>query len=369
LLVQRYYYILNMKRILISNTPIINKKVPGSWTTRYYKFINRNPHFFDYILSPDKSSTKILTTHKRKFITYRFFRTKQLYFWVGKDYIKNLNSIIKPDTEETYQIIIIDDFSLVKSIILWKNKLQFSNISIIYSFHGHLLNADSTFFPYIDKILFLTYLGYKDTINYHFSFPSEVKIIGNGVDSKIFFPLSPQQKMVKREELGFPKNKKIITWLANDRPSKGLNLFLNIINQLNKVYADLHFLIIGSKRKINLPNTTSIGKIPNNKVAQYLQISDYYFHTALVKEGFGLTIAEALKTGNIILASNLGGIPEVINCCHKRAFLIDTPNIIESWLEKFNKIYSNEFPMLSIYEASNIWPYFDWENRLKNALE
>ncbi len=354
--------------ILLTNKSFLKNTI-GSWTTRLQKFIHRNPDFFAYILSPDEQADRVLTSVKRKYLTYRFFRDRQLLGRVARDYIRNLSRIRSKHPEAPLNIVIIDDFALVKAVALWKKRNHIQNVSIIYSFHGHLLTGDPAVFPYIDKVLFLTRYGYRDTLRHHFSFPPEVKVIGNGVDSEIFYPLNPGQKESKRRELGLPEDKKIITWLANDRPSKGLPVFRKVMRELNRKYDDLYFLIIGSHQHIEGENIRNVGRIANSQVASYLQISDFYFHTALVREGFGLTIAEALKTGNVVLASALGGIPEVTACCPDRAFLVENPNMVEDWVEAFGRVYQTKFSLLDKESAGKIWNYPDWERRFIHAID
>ncbi len=354
--------------ILLTSVSLFNNQL-GSWTTEFQKFIRRNPGFFTYILSPDTKGNGVLTSVKKKFLTRRFFKAKQLTALVARDYIRHLTEIKSKHPDEPLKTVIIDDFSLVKAIALWKKVNRVNNLSVVYFFHGHLLTGDPAIFPYTDKVLFLTEAGYLDTLHHHFSFPPEVEVVGNGVDSEIFYPLSPEEKKKKRQQLNLPVRKKVITWLANDRPSKGLHIFEKIIPQLNRLYDDLHFVIIGSRRNISLPNVTNIGRIPNQEVASYLQASDYYFHTALVREGFGLTLVEALKTGNIVLASALGGIPEVTACCPDRTMLIDKPNMTGAWIAVFQSVYTKSFTPLSKEEARKIWNYLDWEKRFIKALQ
>lgn len=353
-------------KILVSNRALPTNGI-GSWTTRMSK-LNLNNNFFDYILSPSNYNEKYLNCKKRKFLTWRKeVRKLNLKFWVAKDYIKKIKLLSKKVNKII--IVVIDDIHLLEAITLVKNSYKCS-IEIVFSFHGFELNLKDEVLQKIDKILFLSEKGYEFSKNkYSNSFPKTI-VVGNGVDSNIFFPLNEKELVKQREENGYDIKDEILIWVANDRPKKGIQIFHEIIEELLKSLQDLKVIIIGSDSHYSDLRVSNIGRISNEDVAKYLKISNYYMFTTFYNEGFGLSMIEALKCGNAVIASNRGAIPEVLNGLDG-IYLIDKINAIEKWIEAFNLARKDtNFGRLRPNKTitDQIWDYNNWEKKFIKAI-
>ena len=128
--------------------------------------------------------------------------------------------------------------------------------------------------------------------------------------------------------------------MSNNRPKKGIHLFLSVANILLAKYPELEILIIGThlEEGKSHPKICSVGRIPNSELPKYLQIGDFYAFTSLWHEGFGLSLAEAIKCGNIVIASKIGGIPDVVKDVPS-TILVDFPNMIEEWVKAFERAW------------------------------
>lgn len=358
-----------MIRIIVSNTEISQGKI-GSWTQRVATFTSDFPDFFNYFFGPTlQKNPKYIYCQKRPFIPIlsRFIPLLSNPLFRSSDFITAFKKIYNPS--QTIQVLVMDDIILLAGFAKLKEKgFKFQ---LIYSFHGHSFKTGGKWFSQVDKVLFLTTLGYLSTKMEYDEFTPEVSIIGNGVDSKNYFPLSLEEKTIKRTSKGYSQDDVLITWLSNDRPKKGLSLFLKLIPRLLSKYPSLRFQIIGSDLAYSLDNkrVSFIGRLPNKELPEFLQISDIYCFTSLWKEGFGLSLAEAAKCGNVIVASKNGGISEVIEGL-PYALLVDLPNILESWETQVeaailhSKSYQPDFEKLNEFHSLEIW-----ENRFLKALE
>jgi glycosyltransferase involved in cell wall biosynthesis len=194
--------------------------------------------------------------------------------------------------------------------------------------------------------------------------------VGNAVLSENFYPLSLDQFKDLRKRLDYPENSEILTWMSNDRPKKGFSIFKSVAKKLMASYENLHVIIIGTEQEILHQRAKTIGRIPNYDIPNYLQISNYYMFTTLYDEGFGLSMIEALKCGNSVIASNKGAIPEILNDLD-RTFLVDSVNTDEAWISCFEKarIHSN-FGQIrpNKSQTSTIWNYNNWEQKFTNAI-
>jgi glycosyltransferase involved in cell wall biosynthesis len=92
--------------------------------------------------------------------------------------------------------------------------------------------------------------------------------------------------------------------------------------------------------------------------------------TTFYDEGFGLSMIEATKCGNTVIASNRGAIPEVLENIDYTYLINDVENI-ENWIEAFNlaRIETNNGKIRRLKsETDLIWDYKDWEQKFINAI-
>ncbi len=353
-------------RILVSSIPFRSQQI-GSWTNRMRTFIDGNPDFFDVILSPDLTEGKFQQCRKGKFTTYHTkLRTTILLNVVAKDYLKAIKKF--SEKAEKITVVVMDDPHLLEAIA--KTKATFyADTELVYSYHGFKSPMDHKLLQKVDKMLFLTRKGYLATKNDKFSFTPEVFVVGNGVDSNVFFPADDNERREKRAALGLQSEDIAIVWMANERPIKGFTLFRKIAKHLKERHANLKFIVIGTEEKTEEQGMQFLGQQQNDQLPQYLQAGDIYLFTSLCREGFGLSMIEALKCGNRVVAADNGGIPEVLEGlpnCH----IIKYPNVLEDWLQSLNEIIRDyKYQAIGKEEANSIWSYTDWENRFKHAIE
>jgi len=361
---------MKMNNFLLSNVALPPTGI-GSWTYEINYFLNSNDTI-DYILSPTSSpSLRYLYCKKRQWP--KLGRLNKLFFltnYVARDYLKTLLRFAK--TNVPMSIMVLDDQALLRAVATIKSKLP-SGSTLIFYYHGHSLLLDPLLQENIDQVLFLTSLGYQESLRLNDRFLPEVKIIGNGVDSSLFFPLNPFEKSAKKKELGFGPDDIIISWMANSRPVKGLYLFLKMIPDLLQISGKIKIVIIGSNSAYDLSDRViQTGALPLTEVAKYLQLSDIYCFTSLWKEGFGLSLAEAIKCGNFVIASQNGGIPEVIGN-YPFARLILQPNVIRDWISEFSDIISmfekNQLSDILTYDFEGMHSLKEWEKRLISSFQ
>ena len=356
----------NTANVLVSNIALPNSGI-GSWSTRMSRLIQRNPEYFSYILSPSKATRQHIFCKKRKFITWKAsLRTLQLIHWVAKDYIKAIRRLSK--THTTLTVIVMDDPHLLEAITMLKSKLS-CKLIVIYSFHGYQLTINPEILTLVDKMLWLSKAGIKKSKPLYSGYFPDSVVVGNAVNSDIFFPLAGEALQSARMSYGYTMSDRILIWMANDRPKKGFHIFENVVKQLLAMHRDLKIITIGTTKRIEHPNVNNIGRISNNQVATYLQLGDYYMFTTLYEEGFGLSMIEAYKCGNAVIASALGAIPEALEN-RTLTYLIRNPESIDQWVEAFNTMIqgTQQLPRLSAETSKHIWSYEDWENKFKLAL-
>ncbi|MEP3215866.1 MAG: glycosyltransferase family 4 protein [Gilvibacter sp.] len=336
----------------------------GSWTTRIDRF-NAQHDTIDYILSPNAQGSRYIFCKKRKFITWQpAVRAINLRYWVAMDYLQQLVKLSKTHSQLT--VIVMDDVHLLEAIAGLKGRIN-ASMKLIFSFHGFRLSISSKLQEQVDKVLFLTQLGYDESKNASQGFLPKIAIVGNAVDSKKFYPANSAEKKQLREKLGLNQNSAVFIWMANDRPIKGLAMFQQIAAHYSKVNAQYEFLVIGNAKPYKDDHCTYVGKIPNADLASYLQVGDFYLFTALTEEGFGLSVIEAYKSGNFVIAPKTGALPEVLDGLSNKLFVED-PKDLQEWIAKIEAAVLMSHSPITAAQANAIWPYEAWEQNFLNAI-
>ena len=125
----------------------------------------------------------------------------------------------------------------------------------------------------------------------------------------------------------------IILCIARTEYPKRLDLFLDIA----RIMPNNAFIWIGNEQKSfpQLPdNVFLLGSIPHASL--YIRYSDIFILPSNF-EGLPMSIIEALSYGKPIVASNVGGIPELI--MNQNGFSVE--NIPEQFVEKINLLLTN----------------------------
>ena len=146
---------------------------------------------------------------------------------------------------------------------------------------------------------------------------------------------------VERKLKKFPKKKKEVLFVGRLVPEKGVDLYVDVIQSIANKFLDWKFNLIGSYR---LGDDSNKGSFVNRVINKFKNISDktefYGFQNhnfvqkkmesasiiiipSIWEEPFGLVAAEAMSNGIAIIASDIGGIPEIIK---KNGILIKNIN-------------------------------------------
>ena len=151
-----------------------------------------------------------------------------------------------------------------------------------------------------------------------------ISVIPIGTDMKRFDP-KLYIRETTRNQFGIPQGKIVIGMLGRINPQKGQEEFIRAIPILLKYRTDLHFVIAGNETegqhgiKMNLRDL-SIELGVSDKV-QFLPFTDAVpeFMSAIDifvlpshAETFGFVLVEALAMGKAIVATDSGGVPEII---------------------------------------------------------
>lgn len=352
----------SIKTILLSQVPLPFPKI-GSWTTLYKNYLV-NEHKIDCIVCP--KTQKKFDGVKYSFVNITFFQKIQGKFLKQKnlEYFKALDKLIVPN--EKYIIQIIDNFGMVtplKDYLIAKGIDKQCYIQFFY--HGYSPYAQNDFYEVIDEMILLTndsYAQHKKQINV---LPSYFSVLHNGIDTKKFYKVSDSEKNKLKMELGFG-NKIVFVWCSQDRPKKGLSLILDVWNKVYDPQKKIVLLVIGSEPSKETNGVLFMGKIPNDELPKYYQLSDCYLFPTLCQEGFGLSLVEALYCGNYCIASAMGGVPEVLQY-GKLGKLIKNPHFVSEWEKAINDFLEGKYEIPEVPKA--LYSKEKWNEGMNQIIE
>ena len=193
----------------------------------------------------------------------------------------------------------------------------------------------------------------------------KVHVLYNGVDRKL-----------KK----FPKKEKVVLFVGRLVPEKGVDLYVDVVENIANKFPDWQFDLIGSFRLGDDKNETSfvskvINKFQNISdqtrfygfknqefVQEKMQSASIIVIPSIWEEPYGLVVAEAMSNGIAIITSDIGGIPEIIKF---NGILIENINRLKLQNE-LKKLISNPDQIKSLQKLS--WNNFEHSSKNSSKI-
>jgi glycosyltransferase involved in cell wall biosynthesis len=152
---------------------------------------------------------------------------------------------------------------------------------------------------------------------------NKIRVIYNGADIKKYRPDNSGETI--RKEFGIKSHENVIGIVGRIVYWKGQKEFLYAAKGISEKIPNCRFLIVGDglgdrgylgevkelSRKIGLQGNVVFTGFRND-VNEILAAMDIVVHASTLPEPFGLSIIEAMACGKPIVATNGGGVPEIV---------------------------------------------------------
>lgn len=154
-----------------------------------------------------------------------------------------------------------------------------------------------------------------------------IDIIYNGIDINFFIPVSDAE--LPTESLGVPKNTKVISYVGRLEEYKGLDYLIKGFHLLLQTGVQAKLLIVGKsivsgeqfeQHLRDLVNQLGIAEqvifLGHSLNPRFIYwVSDLVVVPSLWLEAFGRVVVETMACGTPVIASRVGGIPEILTGC------------------------------------------------------
>lgn len=258
-------------------------------------------------------------------------------------------------------VVTVHSTAMGMNLNIKQSKPEKSKTEIYMDFFSRYIKLCETIgFKKSDKLLPVSKFTLEEIINlYNIDITNKSVVVHNAADTEMFKP----------EKLNFSKEN-VITFIGRFYAIKGFNTFLKALLNINKKGYKIRPCLIGRG------NNESINDFLKSNFSQYL-LSDsvpYSFMPNIYNssdivivpslyENCPLVVLEAMSSGKIVIASNVGGIPEIIQN-GKNGFLFEKGNAVD--LEK--KIMSIleetiDIKKIQNYARKTIEDNFRWDIR------
>jgi glycosyltransferase involved in cell wall biosynthesis len=138
----------------------------------------------------------------------------------------------------------------------------------------------------------------------------KIVVIPNGINTEIFKPVDQTQA---RNKLGLPLNKKIVLFVAEfstNNPFKGGAIIRNLI--ADSSFTELVFITVGGDNTSGYMNHITYPYIDKDTDLSLLYAASDVLLYPTQADNLPLVVLESMSCGTPVIASSLGGIPEII---------------------------------------------------------
>jgi spore coat protein SA len=175
----------------------------------------------------------------------------------------------------------------------------------------------------------------------------KIRMVHLGVDVSRFNSPSKAQKMKSKRRYDLGRSFTIL-FVGRIIPRKGVPVLIKAAQKISKKIPRTKLIIVGKGKKGYVQRLKSqakrmhvatkfMGKIGHGKIHHVYRMADCFVCPSQKHEAFGLVNVEAMASGVPVVASNIGGIKEIVKH-NKNGFLIKRYHSSDAFAEYIKKI-------------------------------
>jgi glycosyltransferase involved in cell wall biosynthesis len=206
--------------------------------------------------------------------------------------------------------------------------------------------------------------------------PEKIEVLHNGVDIYRFRPLSGVKNEI-RKKLGIPQDSSVVLTVRRLVYKNGIDTLIESAKKAIKKNPRLVFLVVGKgpdfekvKERIEQlgieKNFRLTGFISDESLPFYYNAADFFVLPSKSGEGLPLVALEAMACGVPVIATNVGGISEVMNEDYGK---LVPPNSPDSLAEAILEFSHRELSALRKDLRAMIEQKYSWDMNVEKLVE
>ena len=182
-----------------------------------------------------------------------------------------------------------------------------------------------------------------------------------GIDSSVFRP--QRRDATLREHLGLAPDARLLVYAGRFTPEKKLHVLIEAVRKLGDPY---HLILVGGGGV--LPYCDRVTHIPfrrdQRQLARLLASCDVLVHPGDC-ETFGLIVLEAMACGLPVVATNKGGVAELVDT---ETGILAEPNDVGSLAGAIEAIYQRDLARMGQAARRRAVERYDWNEILPQVI-
>jgi glycosyltransferase involved in cell wall biosynthesis len=204
--------------------------------------------------------------------------------------------------------------------------------------------------------------------------PNKIKVLHNGVDLNRFKPL-PIVKEEMRKKLGIPNNAKVVLTVRRLVYKNGVDTLIDAVNLAVKKKQNIVFIIAGKGpdmarvqsqiEQLGLEKNIKLtGFVADQDLHLYYNTADLFVLTSKSGEGLPLVALEAMACGLPVIATNVGGINEIMVKNFGKLVPANNPEALADAIVELVDINNETEELRAIVEEQ-----YSWDKNVAQLLE
>lgn len=188
-------------------------------------------------------------------------------------------------------------------------------------------------------------------------FPEKIFVVPNGVDTEVFHPIEPDDKLLIEYGL---QNNLVIGFIGSFYFYEGLEILIDAVVSLLAHRKDLKLLLVGEGEadttlRQRIPEALRqhfifTGNIPHHEIPRYYSVMDILVYprkrSRLTELTTPLKPLEAMAMEKVVIASDVGGLRELLDDGNA-GYLVEADNV-EALAERLLELAENESERLTM---------------------
>ncbi|HDD31793.1 MAG TPA: glycosyltransferase family 1 protein [Thermococcus litoralis] len=227
-----------------------------------------------------------------------------------------------------------------RATLLTTHSISFAHESKLWEALGFTISLFTDYLKYPHRIIAVSRAA-KAFIEHFTDVP--ISIVPNGVDDKRFSPTKEKDKI--KAKFGIKGN--VVLYVSRMSYRKGPHVLLNAFSKIE----DATLVIVGSGEMLPFLKAQAkflgiedrvvfMGYVPDDLLPEIFKMADIFVLPSVSSEAFGIVVLEAMASGVPVIATDVGGIPEVLK--ENEAGLLVPPGNELELRNAIQKLLNNE---------------------------